>query len=92
MIEVGDTVRYSNKYLKMGLGGNYGKFRHFRFRRTKQKLMTITYVIKGKYDWKYKNYTGDIVFTKEHPVGINTQWLRLVRKGTKTQLVNDIPF
>jgi hypothetical protein len=92
MIEVGDTVRYSNQYLKMGLGTRFTNFRHPRHRRTKQKLMVVTYIIKGRYDWKYRKYTGDIIYTKEHPSGINTHWLRLVRKGTKTQLVDDIPF
>ena len=91
MIKAGDKVRYSNEYIAkhqlIAPGQKRGKRRSkwFNRRRGDQRVMTVVRVIPGRYDWKIKKYTGDIVVLDiENTVHniINTHWLRFVRRDT----------
>ena len=60
MIEVGDKVRYSNEYIAKhrfcapGQRCSKRKSKWMNRRRGKQKVMTVLYIKRGKYDWKNK--------------------------------------
>ena len=88
MIEAGDKVRYSNKYLtSIGRKRSVRKSKWFARRRGEQKIMTVLAIRKGRYDWKSKRYTGDLILLDNKSgflpfTWINVHWLRFVRKDT----------
>jgi hypothetical protein len=101
MIEVGDKVRFSNEFIaKHNLfapGQRKGR-QWYKRRRGEQKIMTVLAVRNGVYDWRIKKYTGDLVLIEDVedkliPIKwLNAYWLKVVRKGTKTQPSEEIPF
>ena len=90
MLKVGDKVRFSNEYIAKHniIAPGQRRGRHWsKRRRGEQKVMTVLAVQKGHWDWRVKQYSGDIITLDE--VGtfvpfkfINAHWLRFVRRDT----------
>lgn len=78
MLKVGDKVRFSNRYLKL-----FGTYKHGKYKKAKQQLMTVKSIAGGSYDWRSKKFTGQLVLVDPAPTLygiINSQWLRFVRR------------
>lgn len=86
MLKIGDKVRYRNQYLT-GIGKRHGRSR-IKCRRGEQRVMTVIDIGRGKWDWRTKKYSGDLVLVdcpldNLHPFSwINAHWLKFVRRGT----------
>ena len=84
MLKVGDTVRYTNKYLNsIGLYWNGHKYC-----KGKQKLMKVVYVYPGRWNWRVKKFHQCVRIDDGKKIDIiDISWIEFVRRNkfNKTQ-------
>ena len=93
MIEVGDLVRYKNKYLRARFGSpgslmpgkkkkKSGLIAGILFqRRGKQRLSRV--IALSEPEWNWQNRSWNQVATLDNGQVVSVHWLALVRKGTE---------
>lgn len=80
MLKVGDTVRFSNAYLKsIGRINNYSRRSRFS-KRGRQELHKIVAIHRGEYNWRIQKHTGDLVRLDNGKI-INSHWMKFVRRS-----------